>query len=55
MNKLTGVLVLTMAALAPMLAEAQDLPKVSIGMSGWTGFAPLSWHRWPRRLRPIGW
>ena len=42
MNKLTGVLVLTMAALAPMLAEAQDLPKVSIGMSGWTGFAPLS-------------
>src|SRR5688572_32974588 len=23
-------------------AVAQDLPKVTIGMSGWTGFAPLS-------------
>ena len=32
---------LLLAALAMPLA-AQDLPKVSIGMSGWTGFAPLS-------------
>ncbi len=23
-------------------AVAQDLPKVTVGMSGWTGFAPLS-------------
>ena len=23
-------------------AQAQDLPKVTIGMSGWTGFAPLT-------------
>ena len=23
-------------------AQAQDLPKVTVGMSGWTGFAPLS-------------
>ena len=24
------------------VADAQDLPKVTVGMSGWTGFAPLS-------------
>src|SRR5262245_66550422 len=35
------------AALAAVVAlgpgaQAQDLPKVTIGMSGWTGFAPLS-------------
>ena len=23
-------------------APAQDLPKVTVAMSGWTGFAPLS-------------
>jgi NitT/TauT family transport system substrate-binding protein len=38
MNKLMVVLLATLAM--PVLA--QDLPKVSIGMSGWTGFAPLS-------------
>ena len=38
MNKLIAVLLATLAM--PLLA--QDLPKVTIGMSGWTGFAPLS-------------
>jgi len=38
MNKTIAVL---LAALA-LPAVAQDLPKVAIGMSGWTGFAPLS-------------
>ncbi len=38
MNKLIVALLATLAM--PVLA--QDLPKVSIGMSGWTGFAPLS-------------
>ncbi|MEP7084817.1 MAG: ABC transporter substrate-binding protein [Betaproteobacteria bacterium] len=38
MNKLIPALLATLAL--PVLA--QDLPKVSIGMSGWTGFAPLS-------------
>jgi NitT/TauT family transport system substrate-binding protein len=28
--------------LAPALASAQTLPRVSIGISGWTGFAPIS-------------
>ena len=36
----TLLTVLMAAIAAPALA--QDLPKVSIGMSGWTGFAPLS-------------
>jgi NitT/TauT family transport system substrate-binding protein len=27
---------------APFVARAQALPKVTIGMSGWTGFAPLT-------------
>ncbi|MDB5414099.1 MAG: NitT/TauT family transport system substrate-binding protein [Rubritepida sp.] len=27
---------------APSLLRAQTLPKITIGMSGWTGFAPLS-------------
>ena len=38
MNKLLPALLATLA----LPALAQDLPKVSIGMSGWTGFAPLS-------------
>jgi NitT/TauT family transport system substrate-binding protein len=38
MNKLLAVMMVATAA--PALA--QDLPKVAIGMSGWTGFAPLS-------------
>src|SRR5262250_890942 len=33
-----GALALTLVAAVP----AQDLPKVTIAMSGWTGFAPLS-------------
>jgi NitT/TauT family transport system substrate-binding protein len=33
---------LSLAAAVAGTAFAQDLPKVSIGMSGWTGFAPLS-------------
>ncbi len=33
----------TAGALAlPYLARAQGLPKITIGMSGWTGFAPLT-------------
>ena len=33
----------TAGALAlPALARAQALPKITIGMSGWTGFAPLT-------------
>src|SRR5262245_36086774 len=31
---------LALAGVAP--APAQNLPKVTVGMSGWTGFAPLS-------------
>src|SRR5258706_9353681 len=31
---------LALAAVAPALA--QDLPKVTVAMSGWTGFAPLT-------------
>ena len=27
---------------APFVARAQGLPKITIGMSGWTGFAPLT-------------
>jgi NitT/TauT family transport system substrate-binding protein len=38
MNRLIAVLLATLA----LPVVAQDLPKVSIGMSGWTGFAPLS-------------
>ena len=38
MNRLLAI---TLAAIA-VPALAQDLPKVAIGMSGWTGFAPLS-------------
>src|SRR5881397_2966045 len=34
----TGVLALAFAGTSP----AQDLPKVTVAMSGWTGFAPLS-------------
>jgi len=33
---LAGLLALSITA------AAQDLPKVTVGMSGWTGFAPLS-------------
>jgi NitT/TauT family transport system substrate-binding protein len=33
-----AIAVLAVAAVAP----AQDLPKVTVAMSGWTGFAPLA-------------
>ena len=26
----------------PFVARAQSFPKITIGMSGWTGFAPLT-------------
>ena len=46
MNRLTTIIAmscaLSSAMLAPLASNAQDLPKVTIGMSGWTGFAPLS-------------
>src|SRR5436190_1321494 len=41
MSTMKKLLVVMMAAIAAP-SIAQDLPKVSIGMSGWTGFAPLS-------------
>jgi NitT/TauT family transport system substrate-binding protein len=31
-----------LAAAVSFSAQAQDLPKVAIGISGWTGFAPLT-------------
>src|SRR5262245_25553924 len=40
MRRLVAVLAVVLALGAG--AQAQDLPKVTIGMSGWTGFAPLS-------------
>ena len=45
MNKQMHAVALAVASLVAatsLSAQAQDLPKVSIGMSGWTGFAPLS-------------
>ncbi|MCK8783034.1 ABC transporter substrate-binding protein [Roseomonas sp. NAR14] len=44
---LTGAAAATLATplaelAAPRLALAQALPKITIGMSGWTGFAPLT-------------
>ena len=45
MNKPVHAVALAVASLVAatsLSAQAQDLPKVSIGMSGWTGFAPLS-------------
>ena len=45
MNKSMHAVALAVASLVTvtaLTAQAQDLPKVSIGMSGWTGFAPLS-------------
>src|SRR5437879_12599059 len=35
---IAGLLAVSIIAVAP----AQDLPKVTVAMSGWTGFAPLS-------------
>ena len=39
---MSSLVALSLAAAVAGSAVAQDLPKVSIGMSGWTGFAPLS-------------
>jgi NitT/TauT family transport system substrate-binding protein len=39
---MSSLVALSLAAAVAGSASAQDLPKVSIGMSGWTGFAPLS-------------
>ncbi len=36
------VIAATLAAAVSFSAQAQDLPKVAIGISGWTGFAPLT-------------
>jgi len=41
MKRLAASLI-ALAALGAGGAHGQDLPKVTIGMSGWTGFAPLS-------------
>ena len=37
-----ALLLVALLALAAAPAPAQDLPKVTVAMSGWTGFAPLS-------------
>ena len=43
MNRLlTGLIAVLAASALSAAAHAQDLPKVVIGMSGWTGFAPLT-------------
>lgn len=42
MKRLLNAGVLAAALTAAGGAAAQDLPKVTIGMSGWTGFAPLT-------------
>ena len=34
--------VAVLVVLAAVPVPAQDLPKVTVAMSGWTGFAPLS-------------
>ena len=39
---MSSLVALSIATAVACSAVAQDLPKVSIGMSGWTGFAPLS-------------
>jgi len=41
-SNMSSLVALSLAAALAGSAVAQDLPKVSIGMSGWTGFAPLS-------------
>lgn len=53
----TSLLTLTLAAaavLATTPAQAQET-KVAIGMSGWTGFAPLTLARRPACSRNTGW
>src|ERR1051326_3296543 len=40
--RIVAVLLVALLAVAAVPAPAQDLPKVTVAMSGWTGFAPLS-------------
>src|SRR5262245_34155485 len=40
--RVARVLIAGVALCSVAPAGAQDLPKVTVGMSGWTGFAPLS-------------
>ena len=42
MRAVTSLLAGLLAFSAVAVAPAQDLPKVTVAMSGWTGFAPLS-------------
>jgi NitT/TauT family transport system substrate-binding protein len=42
MRALVIALVVSLALTVPTTAPAQDLPKVTVAMSGWTGFAPLT-------------
>jgi NitT/TauT family transport system substrate-binding protein len=42
MPALVLVLALLLSLATPPAAPAQDLPKVTVAMSGWTGFAPLT-------------
>ena len=37
---LKGLAIGAAALSMPAIVRAQDMPKVKIGMSGWTGFAP---------------
>src|SRR5689334_19597183 len=41
-RRVTRACIGALAAALALPVLAQDLPKVAIGMSGWTGFAPLS-------------
>ena len=42
MRAFTGLVSLLVSLAAVAMATGQDLPKVTVAMSGWTGFAPLS-------------
>ena len=42
MKRVFTIGVLAVAMTGAGVAAAQDLPKVTVGMSGWTGFAPLT-------------
>src|SRR5437667_11319678 len=42
MRAVTSLIAGLLAVSAIAVASAQDLPKVTVAMSGWTGFAPLS-------------
>src|SRR5437867_154391 len=42
MKRHAVLLVGTALALSTFVVAAQDMPKVAIGISGWTGFAPLT-------------